>query len=307
MKTNTLQILDITNVYPNPQNPRLIFNERDLDDLKESIRIVGVLVPITVYEESEDKFFILDGERRWRASVAIGAQTIPANVIDKPSDIAQNILQMFNIHYLREQWELYPTAIKLGELIKLLHNDKDSFLAKATGLNLSTVKSCKILLWYPDRYRDFMMYKQGKISTHFFIELYPILRRLKEEPAYNSDFKISTLTDGLITKFECGVGISDVKEFREMRKAIKYYESKGRLPEFIEKLNNFIGNSETTIEIFTVFDLEIEKIKNSILKSISLLTTAFTEENIEILSDDFMIENLTSLKTKLDDVVLKMS
>lgn len=307
MNNNTLQYLDITKVLPNPENPRLIFNEKDLDDLKESIINAGVLVPITVYQEDEEKYIILDGERRWRASVAIGKETIPANIIDKPTDVAQNILQMFNIHYLREQWELYPTAMKLGELIKLLKNDKDSFLAKATGLNLATVKRCKILLWYPEKYKNLMMYKQGKISTDFFIELHPILRRLKEEPGYNSDFKISTIIDGLINKFESGVGIADVKEFREMRKSVKYFESKGQLPEFIDKLNEFIEKPHANIEIFTVFDLEIEKLKIQILKSISILSIAFTEENIEIFSDDYMIESLSGLKVKIDDIIIKMS
>jgi ParB family chromosome partitioning protein len=307
MNTQTLQNLDINTVSPNPENPRLIFNEKDLEDLKESINTAGVLVPITVYEESEGEYIILDGERRWRASIALERPTIPANIIDKPSSIAQNILQMFNIHYLREQWELYPTAVKLGELIDLLKNDKDTFLAKATGLNLATVKRCKTLLWFPQKYRETMMFKQGKISTDFFIELHPILKRLKEEPEYNSDFKISVIIDGLIKKFESGKGIYDVKEFREMRKAIKYYETKGQFPEFIDKLNDFIEKPTTTIDVFTVNDLEIEKLKNSILKSISILSTAFTEENIEIFSDDFMIENLIGLKTKLDEIVLKMS
>lgn len=307
MKNKTLQYLDINQVSPNPENPRLIFDEKDLDDLKESIRNAGVLVPITVYEDSLDKYIILDGERRWRASVALGEPTIPANIVDKPSDVAQNILQMFNIHYLREQWELYPTAVKLGELIKLLKNDKDSFLAKATGLNLTTVKRCKTLLWFPAKYRDIMMFKQGKISTDFFIELHPVLKRLKEEPQYNSDLKISTVIDGLIEKFESGKGISDVKEFREMRKSIKYYESKGQLPEFIDKLNDFIQKPNVTIDAFTVNDLEVEKLKNNILKSITLLSSSFTDENIEIFSDDYMVESLSNLKIKLDEIITKMS
>jgi ParB/RepB/Spo0J family partition protein len=307
MSNRTLKDLDIAQVFQNPDNPRLIFNEKELDDLKGSIASAGVLVPITVYEDSADRYILLDGERRWRASLALGRTTIPANIIDKPTSIAQNILQMFNIHYFREEWELYPTAVKLGELMKLLNNDKDSFLAKATGLNLSTVKRCKILLWYPEKYREIMMFKQGKISTDFFIELHPVMRRLKQEAEYNSDFKISVVIDGLINKFESGNGILDVKEFREMRKAIKYYESKNEFSTFIEKLNEFISVPKSSIDIFTVLDLEVEKLKNSILKSITILTTSFTEENIEILSDDYMIENLIGLRDKIDDVILKMS
>nr|WP_315258671.1 ParB/RepB/Spo0J family partition protein [uncultured Flavobacterium sp.] len=313
MANQTLKNINVSDVSPNPHNPRLIFHEKELEDLRESIVNAGVLVPITVYEETEDgteeqnkKYILLDGERRWRCCIALGKDTIPANIIDKPKDITQNILHMFNIHYFREQWDLYPTAMKLGEIIKLLKTDKDSILSKYTGLNMTTVKRCKILLWYPEKYRETLLYKNEKISTDFFIELFPIVKKLKDQPEYNSDFKISTIIDGLIQKFNSGDGFTDVKDFREMRKSIKYYESKDQLYEFTDKLKDFISTPTIPIDTFIVLDLEIEKMKSTILKNIGSLTYAFTEDNIELLSDYYILEQIIALKDRLNEVIFKL-
>jgi ParB/RepB/Spo0J family partition protein len=124
MRTNTLQEIFVDEISANPQNPRLFWDEDLLSDLKESISKVGVLVPITVFENSKPnaktKYVLLDGERRWRCTKELGITKIKANIIDEPEDITQNILYMFNIHGFRREWEIFPTALKLDILIKEL-------------------------------------------------------------------------------------------------------------------------------------------------------------------------------------------
>lgn len=306
MSNQTLKEIEIDNIKPNPHNPRLIFHAKELEDLKNSIEIAGVLVPITVYQEKPDEFIILDGERRWRACTSLGKLKIPANIIDKPKDVTQNILHMFNIHYFREQWELFPTALKLEQIIKLLKTDKDAILSRYTGLNLTTVKRCKILLWYPEKYRDQLLYKQGRISTDFFIELFPIVKKINDQADYNNELKISRIIDGLIEKFNGNKGFSDVKEFREMRKAIKYHEDRDEMFLFIKKLNDFIENPEISMEYFVIDDLEIERTKNNVLKQINFLTQTFSDENIELFSDYYILDQLINFQEKLNEVILKL-
>lgn len=306
MSNQTLKEIEITKIKPNPHNPRLIFHEKELEDLKNSINIAGVLVPITVYQEKTDEYIILDGERRWRACTSLGKEKIPANIIDKPEDVTQNILHMFNIHYFREQWELFPTALKLEQIINLLKTDKDSILSRYTGLNLTTVKRCKILLWYPEKYRDVLLYKQGRISTDFFIELFPIIKKVNDLPEFNNQLKISRIIDGLIDKFNENNGLSDVKEFREMRKAIKYFETKGEMFIFVQKLNDFISTPTITMEYFIIDDLEIERTKNNVLKQINFITQALNDDNIELLSDYYILDELVRFQEKIKEVILKM-
>jgi len=310
MDNKTLQDLLVSEIEPNPHNPRLIFDDNDLDDLKESIRNATVLVPITVYRndvaDATNKYILLDGERRWRCVKILGWSTIPANIVDKPKDVTQNILYMFNIHYFRKQWELFPTALKLEKIIELLKTDKDSILSSTTGLNLTTVKRCKILLWYPEKYREALLYRKDKISTDFFIEFFPIAKRLKDDEEYNSDVKLSAAIDKLIPKFIEGKSFTDVKEFREMRKALAFYDGKGQITEFKSIFKKFISESLISIDIFTVSDIETEKLKTNVLKNIAYLISSFDEKNSELFSDLFIVDQLIQLRKKLDEVILKI-
>lgn len=310
MENKTLKQLKVSEIGPNPHNPRLIFDEKDLEDLKDSIRNAGILVPITVYENDDpsifDKYVLLDGERRWRSATNLGLETIPANVVDKPKDVTQNILYMFNIHYFRKQWELFPTALKLEKIIELTGSDKDSVLSSTTGLNLTTVKRCKILLWYPIKYRDLLLYRTDRISTDFFIEFFPIAKRLKEEDEFDSDLKLSTIIDELIPKFTTAKAITDVKEFREMRKALAYYDSKGQINTFKSLLKRFVSEDAATMDLFVVMDIEVERLKSNTLKSVAYIINTFDEENSELFSDLYIVDQLIQLRKKLDEIILKI-
>ena len=83
----------------------------------ESIRRYGIQVPISVYRQGK-KYILIDGERRWRCSIKLNRKTIPALVQDEPSPLA-NLLLMFNIHGLREQWDLLVRARALDATVWL--------------------------------------------------------------------------------------------------------------------------------------------------------------------------------------------
>lgn len=73
--------IDVDRIDPNPDQPRRTFDPDQLERLAESIRQYGVLQPIVVRRNGE-RFELLVGERRWRASQAAGRKTIPAVVSD---------------------------------------------------------------------------------------------------------------------------------------------------------------------------------------------------------------------------------
>ena len=60
--------IDITEIIPNPTQPRTQFDEEALDELADSIRQLGVIQPITVKKSGDGKYIIISGERRWRAA-----------------------------------------------------------------------------------------------------------------------------------------------------------------------------------------------------------------------------------------------
>jgi ParB/RepB/Spo0J family partition protein len=138
-------------ITPNPKNPRLYFNDERLDQLRTSLQEVGVLVPLIVYEDpnASGRYVLMDGERRWRCALDLGFDSVPVNIIPSPSSV-ENLLRMFNIHSVREEWSLIAIALSLRELIALTGEDREGRLAEETGLTRSTVRRAKRLLALPD-------------------------------------------------------------------------------------------------------------------------------------------------------------
>ena len=138
-------------IQKNPNNPRRYFNEERLDLLKTSIQEVGVLVPVIVYERPDDpnRYVLMDGERRWRCSLDLALPTLRANVIEAPTPL-ENLLRMFNIHNVREDWPLISVALSLREVIALSNETGEKRLSEITGLTRATVRRAKRLLSIPD-------------------------------------------------------------------------------------------------------------------------------------------------------------
>jgi ParB family chromosome partitioning protein len=76
----TIIDLDVNSIEVNPYQPRTHFDEQALEELSNSIRELGVIQPITVRKTSGNRFQLVSGERRFRASKRLGNDTIPAYV-----------------------------------------------------------------------------------------------------------------------------------------------------------------------------------------------------------------------------------
>lgn len=85
-------------IVPNPKQPRQVFDEEALEELKTSIQEVGFLQPIVVRQLDEEKYELVMGERRWRAAQAVGRESIPAIVRDTRDDAMLRDALLENIH-----------------------------------------------------------------------------------------------------------------------------------------------------------------------------------------------------------------
>ncbi len=72
--------LPVEGIRPNPDQPRTRFDEESLGELAASMKEVGVLQPIVVSKEADGAYYLIAGERRWRAARQAGMETIPAVV-----------------------------------------------------------------------------------------------------------------------------------------------------------------------------------------------------------------------------------
>jgi ParB family transcriptional regulator, chromosome partitioning protein len=90
--------LPVSSIDPNARQPRHVFDEEALEELKASIQEVGFLQPIVVRETGGGRYEIVMGERRWRAAQAIGRETIPAIVRETRDDAMLRDALLENIH-----------------------------------------------------------------------------------------------------------------------------------------------------------------------------------------------------------------
>ena len=78
--SSSINEVDITQIYANPDQPRHSFDEEALQELSDSIREHGVISPITLRKNEDGTYMIIAGERRFRASKMAGLTSIPAYI-----------------------------------------------------------------------------------------------------------------------------------------------------------------------------------------------------------------------------------
>lgn len=152
----TVKLVDPRLLKVNVDNPRLIFRQKELDELQKSIENQGILVPLSVFQEGK-RFQLLDGERRWRCALKLGLSSVPVIVQPKPARL-QNLMMMFAIHHARKDWDPLPTAIKLEDLEtefreKHGRDSSESELAGLASMSRGEVRRLKKLLRLPKVYR----------------------------------------------------------------------------------------------------------------------------------------------------------
>lgn len=92
-----VRIVPVDHIDPNPKQPRVLFEESALEELASSIREHGVLQPILVRPIGPNRYQIVAGERRWRASRLAGLVSIPALIEEIDDDTALEISIIENL------------------------------------------------------------------------------------------------------------------------------------------------------------------------------------------------------------------
>ena len=92
-----IQTLPLQKIEPNPDQPRHSFNEEALAELAESIRIHGVIQPLTVRKLPNGYYQIIAGERRWRAARLAGLRELPVSIIEADDRTAAELALIENL------------------------------------------------------------------------------------------------------------------------------------------------------------------------------------------------------------------
>ena len=305
-----LKNLPIGKIKKNPENPRIFFREEEMDKLYISIKAKGLLVPISVYED-KGEFYIIDGERRWRTFIKLNYETIPAIIQDKPTEL-ENLLLMFNIHGLREQWDIYTIAMKIERVFNLLadklkRDPTELELSEETGMTRGVIRRCKMIISLPDKFKTLLgeelikPKKEQRFREDFFLEMENSLKTV------NNNFpetiaEVDNVRDVLIEKY-LDKTINNVTDFRKLTKiATAWKNINYSADETVKVLNllftrNHIGISDVYEQTFS--SLYGDRVFNNNAKNFLLKL-----ESIEINDIDKQLrEMLLMIKEKINSLI----
>lgn len=138
--------IDIDKIETNPFQPRTDFDETALNELAESIKNQGVIQPVTVRKMGYDKYQLISGERRLRASKMAGLKTIPVFIRVADDEQMLEMALIENIH--RENLNAIEVAISYQRLLEECKLTQDQ-LSEKVGKDRSTVANFLRLLKLP--------------------------------------------------------------------------------------------------------------------------------------------------------------
>ncbi len=142
----SLQDLSVSQIEPNPNQPREHFDEESLVTLTASITELGVLQPVLVRPVGEDRYELIAGERRWRAAKRAGLQSVPAIIrrVDDAASLEQAVVE--NLH--RQDLGPLEEAAAYQQLIEDFHLSHED-VARRVGKSRSAVSNTLRLFQLP--------------------------------------------------------------------------------------------------------------------------------------------------------------
>jgi ParB family chromosome partitioning protein len=156
-----VRIVHVDRIEPNPEQPRLAFNQETLDELAASIREHGVLQPILVRPIGQNTYQLIAGERRWRASKQAGLETIPALIEDIDDDTALEISIIENLQ--REDISPLDEAAMYDRMVTE-HGYSIRKLADKLGKDKGYVENRLRLADAPDEVRELVSLRKDTLS-----------------------------------------------------------------------------------------------------------------------------------------------
>ena len=144
--SSSINEVELSKIEANPDQPRSVFDRETLEELAASIKALGIIQPITLRETQPDKYQIISGERRYRASLLAGLTSVPA-YIKKAGD--EDLMEMALIENIqREDLNAIEIALAFQTLIEK-HNLTQERLSERVGKKRATIANFLRILKLP--------------------------------------------------------------------------------------------------------------------------------------------------------------
>ena len=214
-----LKEVDISLIRPNPNQPRKNFDEEALNELADSIRKHGMIMPIVVNEPEDGKYIIIAGERRYRAAKMAGKTKVPVVVRSYTEREVKEISLIENLQ--REDLNPIEAAYGMKRLMEEFGLTQEQ-LAERLGKSRPAIANTLRLLTLAEEVVD--MVREGKLSSGHARTLVPVA---KEE-------QVALAT-------EC---VKNGWSVREMERAVKQYLNPPEVLAREKEKKNALANAE---------------------------------------------------------------
>ena len=135
--------LPLDQITENPYQPRTVFSEEALSELASSIKELGVIQPITVRKIDTQKYELISGERRWRASKMAGLTTIPAFI--RIANDEESLMMALVENIQRQDLDPIEVALSYNRMIEELNLTQEQ-MSERVGKKRSTITNYLRLL-----------------------------------------------------------------------------------------------------------------------------------------------------------------
>lgn len=144
--TSSINEVELSRIAPNPDQPRREFDSESLEELAASIREIGIVQPISLRQMPNGTYQIIAGERRYRAALIAGKETIPAYIRTVEDEAVMEMALIENIQ--REDLNAIEIALSFKKLIEQ-YNLTQERLSERIGKKRTTIANYLRLLKLP--------------------------------------------------------------------------------------------------------------------------------------------------------------
>ncbi|EXJ24379.1 Chromosome (plasmid) partitioning protein ParB [Alkalibacterium sp. AK22] len=155
-----VELIELTEIRPNPYQPRRHFDEEALNELASSIKVSGVLQPIILRKSSVKGYEIIAGERRYRASKLAGKDSVPAIIRELNEEVMMQVAILENLQ--REDLTSLEEAEAYNMMMDKLSMTQE-MVAERLGKSRSYIANHLRLLSLPEEVKKLV--QEGKLSN----------------------------------------------------------------------------------------------------------------------------------------------
>lgn len=264
----------IDDIIPNRFQPRLKFDEAELNNLADSIRIHGIIQPL-VLRKLNDKYEVIAGERRLKASQIVGLKQVPAIVIEADDNTSAELAVIENLQ--RKDLSAIEEAKSFKKLLDRGYANQEE-LAKKLGVSQSAISNKLRLLNLPEEVQNALL--ENRISERHARSL------LALKDSSDQIYMLDKIINNRLTVKQTDKEINDLLQKSNVTTDSKTIESTP-----IENISDFFNTSYVSNDNNETIDSEKNE-RNNIDYNIESSTEISQNQNEEKSEKDFDLEDL---------------